>query len=412
MVDLNVFMKNLASKCTVREDLYDHFAFGMARTPQSVVGNNSGKPQTPEEIDEEALRVHFKLQAELSAAAEKIKSKKSSAEEIEQRLASNYYEKQEEDVLAISRESLEQSERSDKDKKRMIMGQIRTFVNTESLMECFRVIEEQSYELDSCVDIFELLAKKKREYERPKDWLPFVEKVLTRLRTQSNFRKHRSDPPMSFYRVCQENLHSPIVRTIFIEELCKPGSKKSTPESRLGGTSFDFKDFMFVKEWLTKTPHSVCFPIISRIGDDLYINEMSMVLQQAILTDRIDYSHFRPSTYRCDQMFQLWHDYTLKKFMFNYPQHGDVVSFFPAEKSAIVKRRIAHNVYFEYVLPMLPLGLPPYVLCWIIELLVYNEHYPHFHGIKLIEKMRDVYNKILDRRVANKKKKFVIELSK
>jgi len=415
MVDLNIFMTNFASKSYYHETLQviGQGFIDVYRTSRPEDTTNSNETKTLEQIAEESVQAHFKLQARLADGAKEVKSEKLRADEIRQRLSLNYYDDLERQSLTISRQELEKKEPSENEKQRIVMGQIRLMITLNALMDCYQFIEDKSYLLDTCVDIFELLGKTKKNNTRPTGWLPFIEKVVTQLRKQSNFRKYRHDLPISFHRLCHANLDSPIVRTIYIEELLKPGAKNSTIGSRVKSMPFEPRDFMFVKDWLTKTPYNICFSIYTEGGDNNCVPELAIVLEKAILEDRVDYDTFDISfAAKNGQIVKLWSDHTLKKFMFNLPVHSAVVTSFPLEKADVAALRIAHSVYFNYVLPMLGLGLPPYVICWIVEWLVPTKHYPHFHGIKLIEKMRDARDKILTHKAANKKKKFVIELSK
>lgn len=413
MVDFNEFMESLGSESISYETLVtpsgEHFT--RMQTPDERARLSLAENKTPEQRQELELQKHFKLQKKFADSSKEIKSNRFEADLVRARLVSNVYEGEELESLKLSREALEKFEPIESLKKKIIIGQIRLFFNLESLMDCYRVIDDDSYLLDSCTEIFDILAKKKRGFDRPVGWIPFVEKVLTSVRKQSNFRRDKFELPAAFHRLCQENLNSPIVRSIYIEELCKPGAKNATIEMRMKSLILEPRDFMFVKDWLTKTEHNISFSVSTSFFQSPNIAEMSLVLQEAIVKDRIDYRNFRLSF--SDKTFpvvRFWNDSTLKKFLFN--SRSDIVENFPFSETDVAKRRVAHSVYFDYVLPLLALELPPYVICWIVEEVVKTEHYPHFYGIKLIEKMRDMRKDIFKRREATRKKKFVIELSK
>ena len=76
----------------------------------------------------------------------------------------------------------------------------------------------------------------------------------------------------------------------------------------------------------------------------------------------------------------------------------------PKDNAAVLKRKLAHSIYLEYVLPLLALDLPPYVVCEIIECLVDTEMYPHFYGIAMIMRMTKFRETVLAKRNTEGKK--------
>lgn len=349
--------------------------------------------------EEEKLQAHFAQQAELVAAGQRARLQNVELRRLERLLSDEEQARQEQHEKEERSKLYSQNNTSSISTRSMYLNMMRAALKAGDFRECIALVKKHAAAFDTCNDILGVFADKQRSTQHPY-WTPFVAELLTYLHSLPNFKSGRVHSPASFLRLCVANLDSSVVRSLLIDHICKNPTKTSSVESRCD-FAIACEDYMFVKDWLEKTEHKVYFTIRnSYVKDTQAMMLMSLVLKPAVSSGRLRFEDMAG----INQFVPYWDDLTVKKYFAQMNPKAWAVVGCPKDNALVLKRKLAHSIYLEYVLPLIGLDLPPYVVCEIIELLVDKEMYPHFYGIAMIMRMTKFRATVLAKRNTEGKK--------